>query len=128
MSPTYRRSSADSVDAVRRRRHDGLLRWLAEEEAVEPAAEEPLPGALEPVEERPHQLDRAETTTTTILLLTLVVPAPAVVLVAAVQVAAPVGAEEVVEEAEAGAAEAVEDHLPPYPLRHSLLTPHTNSC
>ena len=49
---------------------------------------------------------------------------------AAEQVAAPEGAEEVVVEAEveAGAAEAVEDHLPPYPLRHSLLTLPTNSC
>ena len=86
------------------------------------------------VEERPHQLERAEARAET-LLLTLAVPAPAVELAAAAEeaaaavevVAAPEGAEVVVE-AEAGAAEAVEDHLPPYPLHHSLLTPHTNSC
>ncbi len=82
------------------------------------------------VEERPHQLDLAEVRAET-LLLTLAVPAPAVELAAAAVevVAAPEEAEVVEEaEAEAGAAEAVEDHLPPYPLRHSLLTPHINSC
>ncbi len=90
------------------------------------------------VEERPHQLGRAEVRAE-ILLLTLAGPAPAVVLAAAVlevaqeaePVAEPVAAPEeaeVVVEAEAGAEEAVEDHLPPYPLRHSLLTPLTNAC
>ena len=82
---------------------------------MEPAADEPIPGALEPVEERPHQLDRAETMTT-IRLLTLVVPAPAVVLVAAVlgvaEAAEPVAAP---EEAEVVEEEAGEDHLPPSP-------------
>jgi hypothetical protein len=97
-------------------------------------AEELVEGerVLGPVEERPHQLDlagmRAET-----LLLTLAVPAPAVELAAAAEEAAAavevvVAPEAVVAEAEAGEAEAVEDHLPPYPLHHSLLTPHTNAC
>ena len=97
---------------------------------MEPAADEPLHGALEPVEERPHQLDRVGTTTT-ILLLTLAVPALAVELAAAVlEVAQAVALEAAPEEAEVvvEAEEAVEDHLPPYPLHHSLLTPPTNAC
>jgi hypothetical protein len=99
-------------------------------------AEELVEGerVLGQVEERPHQLERAEVRAET-LLLTPAVPALAVVLAAAVlEVAQAVALEaapeeaEVVVVAEAGAAEAVEDHLPPYPLHHSLLTPHTNAC
>ena len=102
---------------------------------MEPAADEPQAGALEQGEVRPHQPGGAEMRAET-LRLTLAVPAPAVVRAAAallvvaqeaVPVAAPEEAEVVVE-AEAGAEEAVGDHLPPYPLHHSLLTPLTNSC
>jgi hypothetical protein len=105
---------------------------------VELAVGEPQAEALEQVVVRPHQLEGAETRAETLRLIPAV-PAPAVVLAAAALVVALVVAQaaepavapeeaEVVVEVEAGAEEAVEDHLPPYLLHHSLLIPPTNAC